>query len=58
MRHESIPDHHILRNTTIPSKKMEFLTLSAGETEKLLTERANHVIRIKMPVNETASLLI
>ncbi|MBL0271766.1 MAG: glutamate--tRNA ligase [Chitinophagaceae bacterium] len=59
MRHESIPDqpHSPQYDHTIRMKMRNSLTLSAGETEKLLAEGANHVIRIKMPVNETASFI-
>jgi len=40
---------------TICMKMRNSLTLSADETQKLLAEGIRHVIRIKMPDNETAS---
>ena len=40
---------------TIRMKMCNSLTLSADETEKLLAEATRHVIRIKMPENETVS---
>lgn len=40
---------------TIRMKMRNSLTLSADETQKLLAEGTRHVIRIKMPENETVS---
>ncbi len=40
---------------TIRMKMRNSLTLSADETEKLLTEGTRHVIRIKIPLNEKVS---
>jgi glutamyl-tRNA synthetase len=40
---------------SIRMKMQNSLTLSAGETQKLLTEGTRHVIRIKMPEHETVS---
>lgn len=42
---------------TIRMKMRNSLTVSAEETEKLLAEETKHVIRIKMPENETVSFI-
>lgn len=40
---------------TVRMKMRNSLTLSAAETQQLLAQNTRHVIRIKMPENETAS---
>ena len=44
-------------DNNIRLKMHNSLTLSADETEKLLAEGTRHVIRIKIPVNETVSFI-
>lgn len=57
MRHDFKTDHNPSPqyDHTIRLKMRNSLTLSAEETERLLAEGARHVIRIKMPENETVS---
>jgi glutamyl-tRNA synthetase len=57
MRHDlkSEENHSPQYDHTIRLKMRNSLTLSAEETAKLLAEGTRHVIRIKMPENETAS---
>lgn len=57
MRHDFKTDHNPSPqyDHTIRLKMRNSLTLSAEETERLLAEGTRHVIRIKMPENETVS---
>ncbi len=57
MRHDlkSEENHSPQYDHTIRLKMRNSLTLTANETERLLAEGTKHVIRIKMPENETAA---
>jgi glutamyl-tRNA synthetase len=57
MRHDlkSEENHSPQYDHTIRLKMRNSLTLAADETEKLLAEGTRHVIRIKIPLNETVS---
>ncbi len=57
MRHDFKTEHNPSPqyDHTIRMKMRNSLTVSAEETEKLLAEGTRHVIRIKMPENETVS---
>ena len=57
MRQEFKTDHNPSQqyDHTIRMKMRNSITLSEDETQKLLTEGIRHVIRIKMPENETVS---
>jgi len=57
MRHDFKTDHNPSPqyDHTIRLKMRNSLTLAAEETERLLAEGTRHVIRIKMPENETVS---
>jgi glutamyl-tRNA synthetase len=57
MRHDfkSAENHSPQYDHTLRMKMRNSLTLPAEETTKLLAEETRHVIRIKMPENETAT---
>ena len=50
---KSEQNHSRQYDHTIRMKMQNSLTLQANETQKLLAENTKHVIRIKMPANET-----
>jgi glutamyl-tRNA synthetase len=59
MRHDfkSAENHSPQYDHTVRMKMRNSLTLSSEETTKLLAEGTRHVIRIKMPENETATFM-